>query len=296
MEYISAKTIVSKADGAQWFGIDYRMNIYKGCCHGCIYCDSRSDCYHIDHFDTVRTKKDAIIMIREELKRKNKSGVVGTGAMSDPYNPIEKKLELTRQALELIDSFGYGVAVATKSVLLERDIDILKRIMRHSPVICKVTVTTMDDNLAKKVEPWVSSPSKRFKLLETLSQNGIFAGILLMPVLPFLEDSEDNILSIVKAAHEAGARFIYPYFGMTLRDKQREWYFDRLRELFPKQDLVSEYIRLYGNSYDCKSPRGKELWQVFTRECDNYGILYRMSDIIHAYKKDYEVTQLSFFD
>lgn len=296
MEYIPAKTIVTKTKGSGWFGIDYNMNIYKGCCHGCIYCDSRSDCYRIDRFDTVRAKEDALRVIRDDLRRKVKNGVVGTGAMSDPYNPFEKELELTRHALELIDAFGFGAAVATKSTLLKRDMDVLKGIMEHSPVLCKVTVTTTDDNLAKKIEPSVSLPSERLELIETLSRNGIFAGILLMPVLPFLEDHEDNILSIVKAAHETGARFIYPAFGMTLRNNQREWYFDRLRELFPEQDLVSEYIRQYGNSYECTSPAARKLWQVFSGECQRYGILYRMDDIIHSYKKRYAVTQLSLFD
>ncbi len=296
MEYIPAKTIVTKTKGSEWFGIEYNMNIYKGCCHGCIYCDSRSDCYRIDRFDTVRAKEDALRVIRDDLRRKVKTGIVGTGAMSDPYNPFEKELELTRHALELIDAFGFGAAVATKSDLLKRDMDVLKGIMEHSPVLCKVTVTTTNDHLAEKVEPNVSRPSKRFELIEALSNNGIFAGILLMPVLPFLEDNEENILSIVKAAHETGARFIYPAFGMTLRNNQREWYFDRLREQFPQQDLVSDYIRQYKNSYQCASPKAKKLWQVFSRECERYGILYRMKDIIHSYKKNYQITQLSLFN
>lgn len=296
MEYIPAKTIVTKTKGSGWFGIDYNMNIYKGCSHGCIYCDSRSDCYRIEHFDTVRAKEDALRVIRDDLRRKVKTGVVGTGAMSDPYNPFEKELELTRHALELIDAFGFGAAVATKSDLLKRDMDVLKGIMEHSPVLCKVTVTTTDDNLAKKVEPNVSRPSKRLALIDALSRNGIFTGILLMPVLPFIEDHEENVRSIVKAAHETGARFIYPAFGMTLRNNQREWYFDCLRDRFPQQDLVSAYIKRYGNNYQCVSPRAKKLWQVFSEDCERYGILYRMKDIIHAYKKNYEVTQLSLFD
>lgn len=296
MEYVPAKTIVTKTKSSEWFGIDYNMNIYRGCCHGCIYCDSRSDCYRIDRFDTVRAKADALHIIRDDLRRKVKTGVVGTGAMSDPYNPFEKELELTRHALELIDAFGFGAAVATKSDLLKRDIDILKGIKEHSPVLCKVTVTTTDDGLAKKLEPFAPSPSKRLDLIEDLSTNGIFAGILLMPVLPFLEDHEENVLAIVKTAHETGARFIYPAFGVTLRNNQREWYFDRLREQFPQEDLVSKYIKYYGNNYQCTSPRAKKLWQVFSGECERYGILYRMKDIIHGYRKDYEVTQLSLFD
>ncbi len=271
MENIPAKTIVTRTKGSQWFGIDYNMNIYKGCSHGCIYCDSRSDCYRIADFDSVRAKEDALRIIRDDLRRKVRTGIVGTGAMSDPYNPFEKELELTRHALELIDAYGFGAAVATKSALLKRDVDVLKGIMEHSPVLCKVTVTTTDDDLAKKIEPNVSRPSERLALIEALRKNGIFAGILLMPVLPFLEDSEENILSIVKAAHDTGASFIYPAFGVTLRNNQREWYFDRLREQFPQQDLVSEYIRRYGNSYECTSQVQESCGRYFPESVSGMG-------------------------
>ncbi|MBS5959253.1 MAG: radical SAM protein [Clostridiales bacterium] len=297
MEYVPAKTIVTKTkSSADWFGIDYNMNIYRGCCHGCIYCDSRSDCYGIDQFDKVRVKEDALRIIRDELRRKVKKGVVGTGAMSDPYNPFEQESELTRHALELIDAFGFGAAVATKSALLKRDMDVLLGIKEHSPVICKVTVTTTDNHLAKKIEPHVSLPSERLELIEALRNNGIFTGILMMPILPLLEDNEENIRSIVNAAHETGANFIYPSFGVTLRNNQREWFFDRIKEQFPEQNLVASYIRRYGNSYGCTSPHVKKLWAIFTKECERFGILYKMPDIIHSYKKNYEITQLSLFD
>ena len=151
MEYISAKTIVTKTKApSKWFGIDYNMNIYKGCCHGCIYCDSRSDCYGVDRFDQVRAKENALEIIRNDLRRKTRRGVVGTGAMSDPYNPFERKLKLSRHALELCDAFEFGAAIATKSSLLERDIDVLQSIADHSPVLLKITVTTAEDDLAAK--------------------------------------------------------------------------------------------------------------------------------------------------
>jgi DNA repair photolyase len=296
MEYIPAKTIVTKTKSGQWFGIDYNMNIYKGCCHGCIYCDSRSECYRIDRFDTVRAKENALQIIRDDLRRKVRSGVVGSGSMSDPYNPFEKEMMLTRHALELVDAFGFGAAIATKSDLMARDIDILSSIKEHSPVLLKVTVTTTDDQLAKKIEPGVSLPSQRFEMIEQCSSAGLFTGILLMPVLPFLEDTEENVRAIVKRAHETGAKFIYAAFGMTLRANQREWYFEKLRELFPDRDLVTEYIKRYGNSYECRSPKAAKLWKLFAAECEEYGILYQMKDIIHGYKKNYEVTQLNLFD
>ncbi len=297
IEYIPAKTIVTKTKDSGWFGMDYNMNIYKGCCHGCIYCDSRSDCYQIQDFDQVRAKENALMIIRDDLRRKGKKGVVGTGAMSDPYNPFEKELNLTRHSLELIDAFGFGAAIATKSPLLYRDVDILDSIREHSPVLCKVTITTIEDELAAKIEPGVPVSSRRLALISDLRDRNIFTGILLMPVLPFLEDQEENILGIVRAAHEVGARFIYAYFGMTLRDNQREWYYRKLEELFPGRGLAARYGKTYKNQYECHSARAKKLWNCFMEECRKYGILYNMKDIVHAYKRGYEeAQQLSLFD
>lgn len=296
MEYIPAKTIVTKVKGNGWFGIDYNMNIYRGCCHGCIYCDSRSDCYQIRNFDQVCAKEEALRIIRDDLRRKVRTGVVGTGSMSDPYNPFEKELLLTRHGLELVDAFGFGAAIATKSTLLLRDLDILESIREHSPVLCKVTITTADDELAARIEPGVPVSSERFAMLEQLSSRGIFCGILLMPVLPWLEDTEENILAIVRRAHEVGARFIFAAFGVTLRNNQREWYFDQLNRLFPGQGLAERYIRQYGNQYECRSPHAAALWKRFAAECEAYGILYQMKDIVHAYRRGYEITQLNLFD
>lgn len=174
IEYIPAKTIITKTKGSAWFGTDYNMNIYKGCCHGCIYCDSRSDCYHIREFDKVKAKEDALLLIRNDLRRKVKKGVVGTGAMSDPYNPYEKELCLTGHALELLDAFEFGAAIATKSPLITRDIEILNSIREHSPVLCKMTVTTADDALAQKIEPGAAVSSRRFEALLALHDAGIF--------------------------------------------------------------------------------------------------------------------------
>jgi len=294
MEFIPAKTIVSGyAEHNAWFGNNYNMNIYKGCCHGCIYCDSRSECYRIDNFDTVRAKKDALALINKELKSKKRTGVVGTGAMSDPYNPLEKEYCLTRGALELININGFGVSIATKSSLVIRDIDILKKIKTHSPVLVKITITTYDDELCKKIEPNVGVASKRFSAIKELSDNGIFAGILLMPVLPFLEDNEDNIVGIVNLAHESGAKFIYSAFGVTLRQNQRDWYYKKLDEKF--SGIKQKYLEKFKNDYECRSPKAKELWQIFKRECDKFGILYKMNDIIKAYKSGYEDNQISMF-
>lgn len=270
------------------------MNIYKGCCHGCIYCDSRSECYRVDNFDDVRAKENAAALIERDLKSKRRTGVVGTGAMSDPYNPFENKYMLTRKALELIDKYKFGIGIATKSDLVTRDIDILKSIKKHSPVIVKITITSYDDELCKKIEPNVAVSSKRFAAIKGLSENGLFAGILMMPLLPFIEDNEENIRNIVKAAHESGAKFISPSFGVTLRQNQREWYYSKLDEGFP--GIKQKYIREFKDSYMCNSPNAGYLSRIFKDECKRYGILYRMIDIIEAYKKGYGDRQMSIFD
>jgi len=295
MNTIPAKTILIRKYDDSWFGINYNMNIYKGCCHGCIYCDSRSDCYQIQDFDTVRAKENAVELIRSELSKKARTGVIGTGSMSDPYNPFEAKYQLTRQALEQVDTYHFGVAIATKSDLITRDIDILTRIKLHSPVICKITITAFEDELAKKIEPNVCASSKRFEAIRQLSNAGIFTGILFMPVLPFITDTIENMRNIVHTAHENGAKFIYPLFGLTLRSGQREYFYQKLKELFPGQNLVQTYQKLYGASYECHSPRAKELYQLFAQECDQLGLLYKMKDITSAYKSGYDYEQLSLF-
>ncbi|MDF2820469.1 MAG: radical protein [Clostridiales bacterium] len=295
MKLIPAKSLVSNYfDGHEWFGNNYNMNIYKGCCHGCIYCDSRSECYRVENFDEVRAKENALATIERDLKAKRKKGVVGTGAMSDPYNPFEKEYQLTRGALELVAKYNFGISIATKSDLIIRDIDILKEIQKYAPVITKITITSADDKLGKQIEPNVSLSSKRFAAINELSKNGIFAGILLMPVLPFLEDNEENISNIIKLAHENGAKFIYPAIGVTLRLNQRDWFYQKLDDNFP--GIKQKYIKQYGNSYECRSPRAKELMQLLQNECDKFGIVYKMKDIINGYKKGYEDKQLSLFE
>lgn len=296
IEYIPAKTIVTRTKSSEWFGTDYNMNIYKGCCHGCIYCDSRSECYHIDHFERVRAKKDALRIIRDDLRRKVKKGVIGTGAMSDPYNPLEEELCLTRHALELVDAYEFGIAIATKGPLITRDLDILCSIREHSPVIGKITITAADDELSAKVEPGAAVSSKRFQALAGLRDKGIFAGILLMPVLPFIEDNEENVRTIIERALECGCSFIYPAFGMTLRQNQRDYYYEMLSRIFPQENLIGRYRRQFGESYECRSPKAQQLYRLLGTECEKRGILYRMKDIIHAYKKNYGDNQLNFLN
>ena len=291
---VPAKTIVTRTKKpAAWFGAEYNMNIYRGCSHGCIYCDSRSECYRNFDFDTVKVKEDALRIIRDELRKKARSGVISTGAMSDPYNPLEDELKLTRHSLELINAFGFGVAIDTKSPLVTRDIDILQDIRQHSPIIIKLTITTADDALCRKLEPNVAPSSERFAAIKTLADSGIYAGVLMMPLLPFINDTDENITAIVTKAHAAGARFIMPSFGMTLRQGNREYFYEQLDTLFP--GLSAKYAARYGNKYVCTSPHARKLWANFRAQCDELGLLYKMSDITKHYRMGYAEKQLSLF-
>ena len=295
MEYIPAKYILIRTKSTAWFGTDHTMNLYRGCCHGCLYCDSRSDCYHIPDFDRVTAKADALPLLRDELARKVRPAFISMGSMSDPYNPFEKELLLTRHALELIDAYDCGVAAATKSDLILRDADLYQSIQAHSPVISKVTVTTADEDLASKVEPRAPSPTRRLMAVEGLARAGIFCGVLLMPVLPFLEDRPEQVLEVVDRAADAGARFVYPGFGVTMRQGQREHFLRQLDLAFPDQNLSRRYLARYGNRYQCPSPRARQLWEVFTRRCQDRGLLYQMPRIISAATRNYGDRQLSFF-
>lgn len=294
MKYIDAKSIITHNKYPDsWFGNKYNMNIYRGCNHKCIYCDSRSDCYQIKNFDDIAAKKDALVIIEKELKSKRNTGVVGTGAMSDPYNPLEKKYMFTRGALELINRYGFGINITTKSDLITRDIDIISKINIHSPVCIGITVTAARDTLSMKIEPASPVSSRRFTAIEELSKNGIYTGILMMPILPFISDNEENIVSIIKMAAKKGAKFIYPSFGVTLRSGQREYFYHKLERLYP--GLKEKYQRTFGDDYQCSSPNHKKLWKLFKKTCGDYNIDYRMRDIIQEAKSNVQVKQISWF-
>ena len=296
MDYIPAKHILLRSKSTAWFGTDHTVNLYRGCCHGCLYCDSRSDCYRNPDFDRVTAKSDALRILRDELARKVRPAFIGMGAMSDPYNPFEEELPLTRHALELIDAYDCGVSVDTKSDLIVRDIDLYQSIQAHSPVICKLTVTTVDEDLAAKVEPRAPSPARRLAAIRSLAQAGLFCGVLLMPVLPFLEDRHEQVLAVVDRSADAGAKFIYPGFGVTMRQGQREYFLRELDRAFPGEHLSRRYLARYGDRYRCPSPRARELWEVFAARCRERGLLYQMPHIVSAATRGYGDRQLTFFD
>ncbi len=296
MDYIPAKHILIRSKSTAWFGTDHTVNLYRGCCHGCLYCDSRSDCYRNPDFDRVTAKADALRILRDELARKVRPAFIAMGAMSDPYNPFEEELLLTRHALELIDAYDCGVSVDTKSDLIVRDIDLYQSIQAHSPVICKLTVTTVDEDLAAKVEPRAPSPARRLAAVRSLAQAGLFCGVLLMPVLPFLEDRHEQVLAVVDRSADAGAKFIYPGFGVTMRQGQREYFLRELDRAFPGEHLSRRYLARYGDRYRCPSPRARELWEVFAARCRERGLLYQMPHIVSAATRGYGDRQLTFFD
>ncbi|MGL5648369.1 MAG: radical SAM protein, partial [Clostridium sp.] len=244
---------------------------------------------------TVRAKDNSTKIIEADLKKKRKKGVIGTGAMSDPYNSFEKKYKLTREALNLVDKYKFGIGIATKSSLITRDIDILKKIKEHSEVLIKITITSIHDEVSKIIEPNVNPSSERFKAIKELSDNGIYVGILFMPILPFINDTEENIRGIVRKAYECGAKFIYTHgIGVTLRNNQRFYYYEKLKEIYGIE-LVKKYEKSFGEEYICPSPNHENLMRIFKEECEKYNILYKMEDIIKDYKRDYEKTQIGFF-
>lgn len=257
-----------------WFGLKYNMNLYRGCQHRCIYCDSRSQCYGIDHFDReILVKVNAIDLLRKELARKRVKGPIGLGSMNDPYMPVEEQLNVTGRALQVIAQFGFPVHIITKSDLVLRDLETLIRINERYAAI-SFTITTADDGLGKKVEPGAPLVSDRLKAMRVLADHGIRTGVTMMPILPFIEDSGENISAIVARAHEHGASYIIPGFGMTLRDRQRAYYYRRLDRLFP--GLREKYVRRFGDNYHCEPNDAAMLRGLFSVLCERYGIATRI--------------------
>jgi DNA repair photolyase len=271
---ISAKVILNPVKQPDdWFGLKYNMNLYRGCQHQCIYCDSRSECYQIENFSDVLVKANALDLLRDELSRKRVKGAIGTGSMNDPYMPLEAKRELTRGALQVIADFRFPVHIITKSDLVLRDMDLL-RIINQVYAAVSLTITTADDDLGLKIEPGAARVSDRFRAIQILAENGIMTGVTLMPVLPFLEDNLENIRQIVIRAHQAGASYIIPSFGMTLRDRQRDYFYRKLDRLFP--GLRGEYERQFGHQYHAAANNASELEREFKALCQRLGIASRI--------------------
>jgi len=246
------------------FGLKYNLNIYRGCQHQCIYCDSRSECYQIENFNDILVKVNAVDLLRQELPHKRVKGTIGFGSMSDPYIPLEARLNLTGQALQVIASFGFPVHLITKSSLVLKDLETLVEINRTYAAV-SFTITTTDDSLAKLIEPGAPSPTERLHAMSVLAGRGIVTGVTMMPVLPFIEDNEENIRQIILKAHASGAAYIIPWFGMSLRDRQRSYYYEKLDRHFP--GLRQQYERRYGEQYSAPAQNARQLEKIFTELC-----------------------------
>ena len=292
---IQAKTLLARVKGPDdWFGLYYNMNLYRGCQHQCIYCDSRSECYQIEDFDhDVLIKANAVELLQRELAGKRVVGTIGTGSMNDPYMPLEAEVRLTRRALEVIAAAGFPVHVITKSDLVVRDSDLLEEISRKTYAAVTFTVTTAEDALSKRLEPGASVSSRRLAALQVLSQRGLLAGVALMPVLPFIEDTQENIRLILRLAQAAGAKYILPAFGMTLRDRQRRYYYAKLDLLFP--GLRPRYEQAFGERYSAAARNARHLGQVCAEMCVELGMATKIPVFAPRSRRQEEKLQLKLF-
>ena len=242
------------------------------CTHGCIYCDARSTCYQMKHaFEDIEVKINAPQLLEQALRRKRKKCMIGTGAMSDPYLHLERELRLTRQCLELIDTYGYGVSIQTKSDMILRDLDLLKSINRKTKCVVQMTLTTFDENLCMILEPHVCTTTRRLEVLNILKTEGIPTIVWLTPILPFINDTEDNIRSLLEECGKAGVYGIITFgIGLTLRDGDRQYFYQKLDRHFP--GMKERYIRTYGNAYELPVPGEKKLMKLVRKECEAYGM------------------------
>ena len=272
---IHSKTILNYVKQPDtYFGLKYNMNLYRGCQHQCIYCDSRSTCYQIENFADIHIKANAIELLEDVLPRKQVRGTIGTGSMNDPYMPIERKTNLTGRALQVIARNQFPVHIITKSDLVLRDLETLKEINKVYAAV-SFTITTADDDLAKKLEPGAPPSSARFEAMRQLAEAGILTGVTMQPILPFIEDTPENITHLVELAHQNGASYILPWFGMSLREGSRDYYYDKLNQLFP--GIKQKYVQRYGSQYICTTPNWRELDDLFQKAVYKYSIATKMS-------------------
>ena len=291
MHFVRAKGILSAQNG---------MNVYRGCTHGCIYCDSRSTCYQINHsFEDIEVKENAPELLEDALRRKRKKGMIGTGAMCDPYMPIEKQLRITRRCLEIIDRYGFGAAVQTKSDLVLRDLDLFRSIHEKAKCVVQMTLTTVDPKLCSILEPNVCNTQRRAEVLEILRDEGIPTVVWLTPILPFINDTRENIAGLLEICVRAKVKGIITFggLGLTLRDGDRQYYYRQLDRHFP--GMKQRYIQNYGENYQIPAPNNHELMPLIYDTCKRHGIMSDTDEIfayLHSFEDKYSGEQLSLFD
>ena len=291
MHFVEARGILTGGKGR--FG----MNIYRGCTHGCIYCDSRSKCYQFTHpFEDIEVKRNAPELLEQALKSKRQKGIIGTGSMSDPYMHCEEQLGLTRKCLEIICRYGFGAAVQTKSDLILRDLDLLMEINRRAKCVVQMTLTTWDERLCAILEPNVCNTRRRVEVLEEMQRLGIPTVVWLTPVLPYINDTAENIQAILEACSQARVKGIVCFdMGLTLREGNREYYYAALDRSFP--GLKEKYNRTYGNAYELPSPNRNELMKLFRSFCQAHEILYRPEECFdYMNRLPEKYSQMTFWD
>lgn len=290
MHFVNAKGILSVKNG---------MNLYRGCSHGCIYCDSRSKCYHMEHnFEDIEIKANAIELLEDALKRKRTKCMLGTGSMTDPYIPLESEIGNVRKALSLADQYGFGFTLITKSNRVLRDLDLLKAINSKTKCVVQMTLTTWDEDLCKKLEPNVSTTRERFEALKELHNAGIPTVVWLCPILPFINDTEENIIGILNYCMEAKVYGIICFgMGMTLREGSREYFYMQLDQLFPH--MKEKYICTFGSQYELNSPRNISLMRLFHQICAEKGIVHdnrQIFEYLNTFEEKNNYVQLSLFN
>jgi len=288
MHEVEVKGILSAQNG---------MNLYRGCTHGCIYCDSRSQCYQINHdFEDIEIKKNAIDLLEQSLKKKRKKCMIGTGSMCDPYMHVVETVGNTRKALQLIAQYGFGLAIQTKSSRILRDLYLLKEINEKSKCVVQITLTTFDDDLARILEPKVSTTSERFEVLKTMRDNGIPTIVWISPILPFINDTVENMEGLLRYCVEAKVKGILCFrMGLTLREGNREYFYKKLDEDFP--GMKNQYIKKFGNAYECKSDREKELLSMIEKVCKENNMLFGPTECfeyLHTFEEKAECEQIRF--
>ena len=291
MHFVNAKGILTGSGG------HLGMNIYRGCTHGCVYCDSRSRCYQFTHpFEDVEVKQNAPELLEKTLQSKRRRCMIGTGSMSDPYMHCEEQLGLTRRCLEAIQKYGFGVAIQTKSDRILRDIDLLDEINHSAKCVVQMTLTTYDDDLCRILEPNVCNTKRRIEVLERMQARGIPTVVWLTPILPFLNDTPENVTAILQECVRVGVKGVIDFgTGMTLREGDREYYYAALDRHFP--GMKERYIRMYGNAYELPSPRAKELRRLFRRICEENDILSTPEECFgYMYDFPEKQVQISLFD
>lgn len=281
MHKVEVKGILSAKNG---------MNIYRGCTHGCIYCDSRSKCYQMNHdFEDIEVKLNAPQILADTLRKRRKKAMVGTGAMSDPYIHLEEKLQHTRECLKVIYQYGFGLAIQTKSARILRDLDLLKAINEKSKCVVQMTLTTFDEHLCKILEPNVSTTRERFEVLKAMRDHGIPTIVWLCPILPYINDTEENIQGILDYCIEAEVKGIICFgMGVTLREGNREYFYQKLDQYFP--GMKQRYIAKYGNLYQISSPRHSKLMKLFNQVCQKHSIMSEVNQCfqyLHHYEQKY---------